>query len=289
VRRLELKEEAKMAAETAKSTSTSTPKKNIGPLLRAAAIIVLSSCTLAAAYFGLERVEQFLIRDPRFALPAPPDYGEASPNLIIEGTRFASLAQIRNVFSADYGRSIYLLPLAGRRNALLRLSWVREATVQRVWPDRVVVHIVERRPAAFVEIPAGPLSRFALIDADGVILDTPPKARFDLPVLRGLNPAESQAMRGTRVRRMIHLLRDLGSLGNGISEVDVSDLDNLKVRMKVRDQTFLLILGDADFAARVRNFLDHYAEIRARIPWATTLDLRLEDRITAVGDAPDGR
>jgi cell division protein FtsQ len=278
-----------MAAETAKSTSKSTPKKNIGPLLRAAAIIVLSSCTLAAAYFGLERVEQFLIRDPRFALPAPPDYGEASPNLIIEGTRFASLAQIRNVFSADYGRSIYLLPLAGRRNALLRLSWVREATVQRVWPDRVVVHIVERRPAAFVEIPAGPLSRFALIDADGVILDTPPKARFDLPVLRGLNPAESQAMRGTRVRRMIHLLRDLGSLGNGISEVDVSDLDNLKVRMKVRDQTFLLILGDADFAARVRNFLDHYAEIRARIPWATTLDLRLEDRITAVGDAPDGR
>jgi cell division protein FtsQ len=278
-----------MAAETAKSTSKSTPKKNIGPLLRAAAIIVLSSCTLAAAYFGLERVEQFLIRDPRFALPAPPDYGEASPNLIIEGTRFASLAQIRNVFSADYGRSIYLLPLAGRRNALLRLSWVREATVQRVWPDRVVVHIVERRPAAFVEIPAGPLSRFALIDADGVILDTPPKARFDLPVLRGLNPAESQAMRGTRVRRMIHLLRDLGSLGNGISEVDVSDLDNLKVRMKVRDQTFLLILGDADFAVRVRNFLDHYAEIRARIPWATTLDLRLEDRITAVGDAPDGR
>jgi cell division protein FtsQ len=278
-----------MAAETAKSTSKSTPKKNIGPLLRAAAIIVLSSCTLAAAYFGLERVEQFLIRDPRFALPAPPDYGEASPNLIIEGTRFASLAQIRKVFSADYGRSIYLLPLAGRRNALLRLSWVREATVQRVWPDRVVVHIVERRPAAFVEIPAGPLSRFALIDADGVILDTPPKARFDLPVLRGLNPAESQAMRGTRVRRMIHLLRDLGSLGNGISEVDVSDLDNLKVRMKVRDQTFLLILGDADFAARVRNFLDHYAEIRARIPWATTLDLRLEDRITAVGDAPDGR
>lgn len=278
-----------MAAETAKSPSKSASKKNIGPLLRAAAIIVLSSFTLAASYFGLERAEQFLIRDPRFALPGPPDYGEASPNLTIEGTRFASLAQIRNVFAADYGRSIYLLPLTGRRNALLRLSWIREATVQRVWPDRVVVHIVERQPAAFVEIPAGLLSRFALIDADGVILDTPPKARFDLPVLRGVNPVESQAMRGTRVRRMVHLLRDLGSLGNGISEVDVSDLDNLKIRMKVRDQTFLLILGDGDFAARVRNFLDHYAEIRGRIPWATTLDLRLEDRITAVGDAPDGK
>ncbi len=250
---------------------------------------MLSSFTLAAAYFGLERTEQFLIRDPRFALPGPPDYGEASPSLIIEGTRFASLAQIRNVFAPDYGRSIYLLPLTARRNALLRLSWVRDATVQRVWPDRVVVHIVERQPAAFVEIPAGLLSRFALIDADGVILDTPPKARFDLPVLRGVNPVEGQAMRGTRVRRMVHLLRDLGSLGNGISEVDVSDLDNLKIRMKVRYQTFLLILGDGDFAARVRNFLDHYAEIRGRIPWATTLDLRLEDRITAVGDAPDGK
>ncbi len=278
-----------MAAETAKSPAKSASKKNIGPLLRAAAIIVLSSFTLAAAYFGLERAEQFLIRDPRFALPGPPDYGEASPNLTIEGTRFASPAQVRNVFAPDYGRSIYLLPLTGRRNALLCLSWVRDATVQRVWPDRVVVHIVERQPAAFVEIPAGLLSRFALIDADGVILDTPPKARFDLPVLRGVNPAESQTMRGTRVRRMVRLLRDLGSVGNGISEVDVSDLDNLKIRMKVRDQTFLLILGDGDFAARVRNFLDHYAEIRGRTPWATTLDLRLEDRITAVGDAPDGK
>ena len=278
-----------MAAETAKSPAKSASKKNIGPLLRAAAIIVLSSFTLAAAYFGLERAEQFLIRDPRFALPGPPDYGEASPNLTIEGTRFASPAQVRNVFAPDYGRSIYLLPLTDRRNALLCLSWVRDATVQRVWPDRVVVHIVERQPAAFVEIPAGLLSRFALIDADGVILDTPPKARFDLPVLRGVNPAESQTMRGTRVRRMVRLLRDLGSVGNGISEVDVSDLDNLKIRMKVRDQTFLLILGDGDFAARVRNFLDHYAEIRGRTPWATTLDLRLEDRITAVGDAPDGK
>lgn len=278
-----------MAAETAKSPAKSAPKRNAGPTLRAAVIIVLSSFTLAAAYFGLERTEQFLIRDPRFALPGPPDYGEDSPDLVVEGTRFASPAQIRNVFALDYGRSIYLLPLGDRRNALLRLSWVRDATVQRVWPDRVVVHIVERQPAAFVEIPAGLLSRFALIDADGVILDTPPKVRFNLPVLRGVNPAESQAMRGTRVRRMVHLLHDLGSLGNGVSEVDVSDLDNLKIRMKVRDQTFLLILGDGDFAARVRNFLDHYAEIRGRIPWATTLDLRLEDRITAVGDAPDGK
>ncbi len=274
-----------MTVQAAKSAS----KRTVGPLVRAAAVIVLSSVTLAAAYTGFQRVEQFLIRDPRFLLPGPPDYGEASPNLAIVGTRFASLARIRDGFAFDYGRSIYLLPLADRRDALLRLSWVRDATVQRIWPNRVVVHIVERQPAAFVEIPAGAMSRFALIDADGVILDTPSKAHFDLPVLRGVKPAESQTMRGARVRRMVHLLHDLGTLGNGVSEADVSDLDNLKIRVKVREQTFLLILGDSDFAARMRNFLDHYAEIRGRVPWATTLDLRLEDRITAVGDAPDGK
>ena len=42
------------------------------------------------------------------------------------------------------------------------------------------------------------------------------------------------------------------------------------------------MLGDQDFAARYQNFINHYAEIRQRMPAATTLDLRLEDRITVV-------
>lgn len=85
------------------------------------------------------------------------------------------------------------------------------------------------------------------------------------------------------------MMRDLGTLGNGISEVDAADLDNLKVRLMMKDQSFLLILGDGSFTPRLQNFFNHYQEIHNRIPWATTLDLRLEDRITAVGEAPSAQ
>ena len=252
-------------------------------LIRAGVIILLGSAALAGAVYSAQSVERMLMRDPRFYLPGPADYGEESPNVTVEGLRYASRAKLLQVFAPDFGRSIYLLPLDLRRASLLRLSWVRDATVRRIWPNRLDIRIAEREPAAFVELPYGAISRYALIDSDGVILDPPAKARFNLPVLRGVRPAESLALRGQRVRRMQKLMRDLGHLGDGVSEVDVADLDDLKVRLNMKDQTFLLELGDADFAARLQNFFSHYAEVHARVPWASALDLRLEDRITAIG------
>ena len=43
-----------------------------------------------------------------------------------------------------------------------------------------------------------------------------------------------------------------------------------------------LLLGDRDFAVRHQNFVNYFAEIRKKMPDATVLDLRLEDRITVV-------
>ena len=44
-----------------------------------------------------------------------------------------------------------------------------------------------------------------------------------------------------------------------------------------------LMLGDQELSARaIKTFVTHYAEIRQSCPDATTLDMRLEDRITVV-------
>jgi cell division protein FtsQ len=264
-------------------------KKSAGPILRLSVMIILGSGVLGAAIYSAQSFERFLIHDARFLVPGPPDYGEESPNLSVEGIQYASRSLVLHVFNQDFGRSLYLLPLEERRAALLHLSWVKDATVRRIWPNRLDVHITERKPAAFIPVSFGPMSRYALIDSDGVILDPPSKAQFNLPVLQGIQKNDTQTLRGQRVRRMQRMMREAGSLGNGISEVDVTDLDNLKVRLMMKDQSFLLILGDSGFTARLQNFFNHYQEIHNRIPWATTLDLRLEDRITAVGEAPSGQ
>src|SRR5438132_13477287 len=107
---------------------------------------------LAAILWSAQRFETFLIADSRFVLPAPVDYGQESPNLLIEGVTFASRPQVLRIFSGDLGRSIFLLPLADRRRALLRVNWIKDASIVRLWPNRVIVHITERRPAAFMGV-----------------------------------------------------------------------------------------------------------------------------------------
>jgi hypothetical protein len=79
------------------------------------------------------------------------------------------------------------------------------------------------------------------------------------------------------------MLDDIGTFRQKVSEVDVSDLDDLKVTIKIGDRALILMLGDQNFRTRFQNFFDHYAEIQKRVSDLTMLDLRLDDRITVVG------
>lgn len=248
---------------------------------------VVSACLLSlgimSAVFAWQQIEQFLIRDPRFALPLPTEYGEESPDLHIEGIRYASRNQVLQVFQPDVGRSVYLLPMKERRRALLRIPWVKDASITRTWPNQISVHIMERRPAAFLQLRSESISRWALIDSDGIILDPPIKAPFKLPLITGVQPEEPASMRGMRVRRMSRMLDDIGSFREKVSEIDVSDLDNLKVTLKMGDRALVLMLGDQNFRTRFQSFFDHYDEIQKRASNAVMFDLRLDDRITVVG------
>jgi cell division protein FtsQ len=230
---------------------------------------------LIGSIYVFHRMEQFLIRDPRFALAGV----DADPAAIeVAGASHASRAQIERVFSIDLGRSVYLLPLADRREALRSVDWVKDASIARLWPNRVVVSVQERKPVAFLTL--GP-ARFAMIDEDGVIL--PPAAdRFALPVLTGVHASDALSERRDRVHRMARLAADLGDEVKNISEIDVADRDNLKITVPRDGHMVTLLLGDRDFARRYQIFLHHYAEIRRQSPTAMTFDLRLSDRITGV-------
>ena len=252
-------------------------------LVRYGIIAVAAGMLLTSVIYASQRFEQFLIRDPRFLLPGPPDYGMESPNLQVTGVKYASRWQILRVFEPDFGRSLYLFPLKARRKALLGMPWVHNASIVRIWPNRVLVRVEERQPAAFVKLQAESMERWALIDEEGVILDPPHKATFHLPLLSGVRD-ESAARRGARVRRGLRMLEDLGGLADDVSEVDVSDLDDLKITEKVARGAVTLMLGDRNFSLRLRNFLAHYSDIRLRIPQVRTFDLRLDDRITGVAN-----
>jgi len=241
---------------------------------RVIAIALAFCAVLIASIYAFHRLEQFLIRDPRFALAGVDD----TAAIEIAGAAHASRLQIERVFAIDLGRSVYLLPLSERRETLQSVAWVKDASIARVWPNRVMVSVQERKPVAFLTLAP---SRFGLIDEDGVILPPAPD-RFTLPVLTGVHASDTLSERRDRVHRMMRLTLDLGDEARNISEIDVSDRDNLKVTAPRDGHIVTLLLGERQFAQRYTNFLNHYSEIKRRLPNAATLDLRLDDRITVV-------
>ncbi len=260
----------------------SNPQQDSVPRLKIAVGVVVLTVALGVSLFAWHQFEQFLIHDSRFAVNGPEGTEDASV-IQIQGAQHASRKAIEAAFADDMGRSIYMLPIDGRRATLRTVDWVKDATVMRMWPNRVVVRVDERKPVAFVTLAA---SRYGLIDEDGVFLP-PATDRFHLPVLRGVHARDSLADRRDRVQRMTRLLRALGPNAEKIAEVDVTDREDLRVTQPYDGRMVTLLLGDQDFAVRYQNFLNHYVEIREKMPGASSLDLRLEDRITVVVDQKD--
>lgn len=226
----------------------------------------------ASAAMGALKVRHFVSSDPQFNLAR--DRADA---IEIEGSKYTSRAKIRRVFAADFDRSIFTAPLEQRRHQLLDIDWVEDASVSRLWPDRLVVRIRERKPVAFVLFHPGVL----LIDSYGVLLDQPPQAQFSFPVLSGIRRQDAIEARRERVRAFLGVEQEMGYLVKDVSEIDASDVNNIRIVAQVDDRAVELLLGDSDFGRRYQNFLSHYAEIRKRSPEEKRFDLRLDDRITA--------
>jgi cell division protein FtsQ len=269
-----------MARKSSPAASSKTSRSWVSTLGYVVRISV-AGMLLVAGLYGLNRAERYLVRDRRFSLVTP-DFGLESPSLKLEGLRYASRMQVLRVFAADFGRSVYLMPLAQRREKLKEIGWIKDASVSRIWPNRVYVRIHEREPLAYVHLQGDRSARAALMDGDGVILPQPEHARFELPVVTGVRSDDVLPQRRDKIRRLLLMMKDIGPLGDRVSEADVSDRNNVKVTARAENRAVVLWLGDQNFAGRLRNFIDHYPDIQRRLPGARTLDLRLDDRITVV-------
>jgi len=226
----------------------------------------------ASAAMGALKVRHFVSSDPQFNLSR-----DRKDAVEIEGLKYASRAKILRVFAADFDRSIFSAPLEQRRRHLLEIDWVEDASVSRLWPDRLVVRIRERKPVAFVLFHPGVL----LIDSYGVLLDQPAQAQFSFPVLSGIRRQDAVEERRERVRAFLRVEEEMGYLAKDVSEIDAGDINNIRIVAQVDDRAVELLLGDSDFGRRYQNFLSHYPEIRKRSPEEKRFDLRLDDRITA--------
>jgi cell division protein FtsQ len=247
---------------------SSLPKKTANRLLWAAvAVVILGVAAVAAA--GLYEYGE---RSWRFRI-------ESSDNIEVTGMQNVTKAQIMEVMGADIGRNIFFVPLSQQKTQLEQIPWVDSASVMRFVPNRLKVEIHERTPVAFARV--GP--RIFLIDAGGTLMELPQKHKYSFPVILGMNPGEPLSTRLPRMKAYNELVQELDSGGarysQDLSEVDLSDLENLKVRVNDPAGDVQVELGSSDYLKRYRTYVGHVQEWRQQFQKLESVNLRYDNQV----------
>src|SRR5271163_3601768 len=244
------------------------PKKAANSLLWAA-VAAAACCVAALAAAWLYHYGE---RSWRFRV-------ESSDNIEVAGMQNVTKAQIMEVLGADIGRNIFFIPLAQQKSQLEQIPWVESASVMRFVPNRLKVEIQERTPVAFARV--GP--RMALIDAGGTLMELTPKHKYSFPVILGMNPGEPISTRAPRMKTYAEMVRDLDSGGarysQDLSEVDLTDLEDVKVRVNDAAGDVLVHLGSSEYLRRYRIYVSHAQSWRQQFQKLESVDLRYDNQI----------
>lgn len=168
-----------------------------GRALRRAAPALVTTAALALIATGLAFGHRFLTTSTRFAIA----------EVEVRGSTVLTPDEVRAVLPISRGDNIFEASTAAAERALLTLPWVEGADVRRELPQRIVVELRERTPAAVVSA-----DDLYLVDGDGRPFKRVAVERGegkDLPVVSGVPrdlyqqaPDEAAA----RVRRGLDVL-----------------------------------------------------------------------------------
>jgi len=211
---------------------------------------------------------------------------ESSDDIEIAGLHNVTHSQIMEVLGGDIGRNIFFVPLSERQTQLEQIPWVESASVMRFVPNRLKVEIHERTPVAFARVG----SKILLIDAGGSLMDLPGtgKTKFSFPVILGASAGEPLSTRAARMKIYNELIGQLDSGGaqysHDISEVDLSDPDDVKVLASDPQGAVLVHLGSSDYLDRYKIYVSHVQDWRQQFDKLESVDLRYDRQIVVNPD-----
>jgi len=248
----------------------SLPQKTANRLMWvAAALVVLAS--LGAAGLGLYRYGK---HSWRFRI-------DSSDQIEVTGAEHVAHAQIMEVMGGDIGRNIFFVPLAQRKQQLEQIPWVESASVMRFVPNRLRIEIHERTPVAFARVGA----HISLIDAGGTLMELAPsgKHKYSFAVIAGMNAGEPLSTRAARMKNYNELVRELDSGGahysQELSEVDLSDSEDVKVLAADSNGEVLVHLGSGNYLQRYKTYVTHVQQWRQQFDKLESVDLRYDGQI----------
>jgi len=244
------------------------PKKTAARLLWVVIAIAVAGVTaLGAAVFYKYEEHSW-----RFRL-------DSSDNIEMAGLSNVTRSQVMEVMGGDIGRNIFFISLDQRQKQLQQIPWVASASVMRFAPNRLKIQIHERTPVAFAQVG----SKVMLIDAGGVLMDLTNKKKYSFPVIIGMSSSEPLSTRSIRMKTFNELVHQLDSIGGhysqDLSEVDLTDPEDVKVLTNDPSGEVLVHLGSANFLDRFKIYVAHLREWRQQFTKLESVDLRYDQQI----------
>ena len=249
------------------------PKSAVGRIAGAALLLGMLGGFTAVLW----ETRSLLMHDPRLVIAS-------SKSIEITGNYHLTRPQLLSVFGGDVDRNILSVGLGERRRELESLPWVEHATVMRLLPNRVRVAIVERTPVAFVR--QG--SQVGLVDAKGVLLDLSPDVtvngtaadgQYSFPVVTGVAAADAESTRAARMALFMRFMGELGTVSAKLSEVDLSNPEDVKALIPSGGTDVLVHFGDDDFLKRYNSFDQNLAGWKQMYPKLASVDMRYEHNV----------
>ena len=168
----------------------------------------------------------------------------------LEGeVRHLSLPALQSLIGNRLSGGILTQDLALLQESLKALPWVKRAGIRRVWPDRLVIQIEERKPVAY-------WGKDGLVTASGVVFRPKSDAQpEDLPRISG---QEDQAP--GIVERFLKWQAQFARRNLRLARLVRSDRG---AWMLYTGEGLPLYLGTSDLEARLQRFLNAYPAIEA--------------------------
>ncbi len=206
-------------------------------------------------------------------------------HLEFEGIANLNRPSIEGLVKRALGRNLILADLDHVRRVVESEPWVESATIRRILPDRVVIHIQERKPVAVAAID----EELYLVDSTGIVLDRFGARYGDLdgPIVKGLKNVALENAREDNLQRIqlyMRIVEDLSGspqrLLQSVSEIDVSI--PRRVAVIPAEEAIPVYVGDERFRERYERFLacrTIYNQLKDRYPRIEYIDVTFPDKV----------
>jgi cell division septal protein FtsQ len=196
--------------------------------------------------------------------------------------------ELEAIIREEFPANILRIDLQKLKTRLEKETWARQVEIRRVLPSDLILYIRERTPSVILELH----HELMIADGDGVLLGKydPRFGKMDVPVLKGILGEDAESYRlyqeenTARIRQALGMLAEIESAlphyTRQISEVDVSDRQNLKILLV--DDTAEVYLGEKDYLKRFKTFignLSEYQKLKLQYSEFASIDMRYEGQI----------